>query len=462
MERAGSGSAVIGRPPPAANPASAAIRLDDVARSAQQTKPYEGRRQKARPLAVSQVGMSVDALAADKAAGGARRPARETGGASKELAGSGTIGAGGVAGSDDSIFTALSHLDEPITRDGRPALADENLVVRAPPSPAPPNNNINFPLARPVPVPGIETLVAAPSRARPIEIGNPRGDPGEHVMRATHWLPRGEIIPVYIMQTVQTGKFPTLVQFAVARTVWFNGKPVLPFGTRFMASAGLGVRDRILFNIDSLQRRDGLEIAVSGMVLGPDQATGLPGYYVPPPTLVQLAPYIGNFAEAYGNLLKLRLSKNSYQVGAFGVNVTPDASGNPTQEIALSAASQALGDFIASQVSDLRERYAAYLAIPAGTPASVQLTANTDLSALWDASPRGIARTVGDPRVIPTELLYRQRELEKLSQSNLAAVLAQAAAGSTRGAGALNVAARVLGAEQTEPIASAEPDHAQP
>ena len=224
------------------------------------------------------------------------------------------------------------------------------------------------------------------------------------------------------MQTVETGKFPTLVHFAVAKTIWFNGKPAVPFGTRFMATAGLGVRDRITFNIDSLRRRDGLEIACHGIVLGTDRSTGLQAYYIPPPAMAQAAPYVASFAQAYADLMKLRANPTSIQIGTVGVTAQR-SPGQETQEAVIASASQALSDFMASQLAELKERYPGYLSVPEGSLAYVQLTENTDFSALWDNAPRGTMRTVGKPEVVSTESVYRQRELEKAPSATFANLL---------------------------------------
>jgi len=337
--------------------------------------------------------------------------------------------------SADSIFTALARSDQTAGTDGRPGVLDEtDSSGRSSPA----GNKKNFgrngflepnlawanqSTGEKNQLPSIESLVVKDSKA-PSAATNPTEssvalDPAPNDRK----LPRGEIIPVYIMQTVESGKFPTLVEFAVAKTIWFNGKPVIPFGTRFTASAGLGVRDRLSFNVDALRRRDGLEIACNGIILGQDKASGMQAYFIPPPAMVQAAPYIGSFLQAYADIMKLRATPTSVQIGSVGLT-TQRPNSELMQEAVVSSAAQAMTDFMASQLTELKERYASYLTIPAGSFGYVQLTTNGNFAALWDVTQRGVVKTVGKPEVISTESVYAKRDEERAKNLSLSALAA--------------------------------------
>ena len=435
-------SGMMGGPARPANPAAGQVRLKEVAEAAQDTKPIEMQGTVPDTLAQSQVGLSVEQASATPTSGSTGPAAGAAGYFGETAATANTATSRSKAPSkadesNDSIFAAMARSEQSTGTDGRPASEDENAsgkpdgarsrmsgrngfgqptLVGSGASSSSSGNQIQMP--------PIESLVIKDSRITPPGSGTGAGDgllPADAIPR--RFLPRGEIIPVYVMQTVETGRFPTLVQFAVAKTIWFNGKPVIPFGTRFMATAGLSVRDRITFNVDSLRRRDGLEIACQAIVLGSDQATGVKAYYLPPPALVQAAPYVASFAQAYADLMKLRASSTSIQIGSVGISSSQRSDGQVTQEAAIASASQALSDFLASQLTDLKERFAGYLTVPEGTSGFVQLTANTDFTALWDDAPRGTMRTVGTPAIVSTESVYRQREQEKNQNQTFASLL---------------------------------------
>lgn len=397
------------------DPVAGDIHTGEVAAAAQETRPIDLKTEKKDALAGSKVGMGVNG---DKPKSRTGQSSSFFGDAPADQARQSTQS---TDSGEDSIFTALSRSEQPTTADGRPVIDDNS------PDPSKGSGRRERGFMEPsvgdasgrqanTQLPPIESLIArnirtpaTPAAPQPTSSGK------ESVMLATHWLPRGEIIPVFLMQTVQTGRVDTLIEFAVARTVWFNGKPVLPFGTRFTATVfGSGVRDRIPFNVDSLRRRDGLEIAVTGNVLGEDKFSGMPAYYVPPPTWAQIAPYVGSFTTAFADILKQTIveSANSVSVGANGVTVAnqPTPLSTKVQEAGAYAASKAMSDFMATNVAELKDRYQAYLTLPAGTFGYVQLKKNTDFSALWDGREEGQARTIGTVQEVATPLTYGSRD----------------------------------------------------
>lgn len=213
-----------------------------------------------------------------------------------------------------------------------------------------------------------------------------------------YFLPKGELVPVYLMNDVQTGHKNALVEFAVAKTIWFNGRPVLPFGTRFLAKVDdSAVRDRMSFEIESLRRRDGVSMPVTAVVLGPDRFNGLQGYYVPPTAMAQIAPYLADFSTSFAELVKEQVTSRQQSVAEIAANAAANAAanggvapstqrldlGSSAQEAALYASSKALGEFIDRQVGLLEERYAPYVYLLRGTVGYVQLRSDTDLGPMW-------------------------------------------------------------------------------
>ena len=424
------------------NPAAGNVLLKEVADAAQNMRRPNIEKKSPDSLAGSELGLKVDSTASRPPE--PSQPADDP--AAGFVSGSPNRSHSNVAASEasraldnnsDSIFTAMARSDQTTGADGRPVLTEDGGDSGGR---SPSVNKKNFGrngFSEPSvgagtagqtgsnQLPSIESLVVKDSRVALAAVSPAEATTSSPQKLSDRMLPRGEIIPVYIMQTVETGKFPTLVQFAVAKTIWFNGKPIIPFGTRFMASAGLGVRDRLTFTVDSLRRRDGLEIACSGILLGTDRATGMQAYYIPPPAMVQAAPYIGSFLQSYADIMKIRATPSTIQIGSVGVT-TQRPTSDQMQEAVVSSAAQSMTDFMTSQLAELKERYASYLTIPAGSFGYVELTANSDFSALWDDNQRGMVKTVGKPDVISTESLYTKRDEDRAKKMSLSALAAAA------------------------------------
>jgi len=136
---------------------------------------------------------------------------------------------------------------------------------------------------------------------------------------------------------------------------------------------------------------------------------------VPPPTWAQIAPYVGSFTTAFTDILKETIvasSSNSVSVGSGAVTVSSEKTPISTQlkEAGAYAASKAMSDFMTDQLAEIKDRYQAYLTLPAGTFGYVQLKKNTDFSALWDGKDEGQARTIGTVQEVATPLTYGARD----------------------------------------------------
>ncbi len=202
--------------------------------------------------------------------------------------------------------------------------------------------------------------------------------------RSRLFLPRGELIEVYLLDTIETGNLASYVEFGVARNRYFNShRPVLPFGAILIgASSQTGVRDRIQVSISAMRLRDGREFPIAGVVKDIDRRVGIKAYYIPQPKLVQLAPYVDDFLRSYLEILAQNRSSAQLQVGPVGLQMQPSVTGQAKDE-ALLAASTAVRDFAQKQLEELQSRYAAHLVAPRGLSVLVQLTSPFDAEPIY-------------------------------------------------------------------------------
>ncbi|MDD2765946.1 MAG: hypothetical protein PHE83_18440 [Opitutaceae bacterium] len=190
-----------------------------------------------------------------------------------------------------------------------------------------------------------------------------------------NFLPRGYYIDLYLLDTIRTDQPQPIVTFGVARDVVFGKKVFLQFGTRLLGSVG-GNPDkgtRVPVNPSSFQFPDGTEWAVNGVIKGLDDATGIPAYYIPPPTWVQLSGYVNDFLSGYLDLLYLR-QQQSTQLTLGSVNIGTAQPVFDYKSQALATTSEVIRDFSKKQMEELQARFAPYLTIPAGTMVRLQLT----------------------------------------------------------------------------------------
>lgn len=216
----------------------------------------------------------------------------------------------------------------------------------------------------------------------PVPVQTPVAQTG---FQTKNFLPRGAVIPVYVLSTIKTGALEDIVELGVAKNVIFNGKVQIPFGTRILGQAASdGDGDRMAVNVDTILYPNGNELPINAIVKGIDKAPGIKAYYIPQPLWMQLLPYVNNFIAAY----LMSLQNTTTQTW----NAT-DANGNPTssttQEVAdvfdtqtqlVTSASQALQQATMETMKSLNNLYKPYLLIPPGTPAYVVLRQATDLT----------------------------------------------------------------------------------
>ncbi|HEX3729333.1 MAG TPA: hypothetical protein VHV47_05985 [Opitutaceae bacterium] len=191
-------------------------------------------------------------------------------------------------------------------------------------------------------------------------------------------LPRGTLIPVYLLTSVDTSNPAAVLQLAIAREVDFGGRCALPFGTRLLGRlSGPPRRNRLNLAVDTVLYPDGRErpmlaSAVEADETGADLRPGVAAWYLPPPTWVQIAPYVSEAATGYLGLLESRL-RQPVTLGLGGVSVQTSAPEDGARAPLYQASAQAVQDFAAARLKEVSERYASYYFIPAGTACWLQL-----------------------------------------------------------------------------------------
>jgi len=194
------------------------------------------------------------------------------------------------------------------------------------------------------------------------------------------FLPRGYEIEAYLLSRVETGNQETVVTLGVARNIVHNGKLLLPMGTRLLgSSAGAAVRDRVPIRVDTVLYPNGDEMPISAVVRDADKMTGVRSYYIPPPTWVQMAPFVNDFLSAYLAILAQNQNRGiSLQLGE--VRVQPQVPTFDAKTEALNATSKAIQTFAERQMTELSRRYAATNVVPPGTRVWVVVQSATDFT----------------------------------------------------------------------------------
>jgi hypothetical protein len=209
-------------------------------------------------------------------------------------------------------------------------------------------------------------------------------------------VPRGTLIPVYLLTTVDTSNPAAVLQFGIAEDVVWNHRRQIPFGTRILGKlAGRPMRDRLNLTADTVLYPDGLEIPVNASAVeadetGGDIRPGIAAAYCPPPRWVQVAPYVSDAVTGFLSLLQSRAQQQlSVGVGAVTVQTsTPDEVRAPLYQAGI----QGIQDFTAARLKEVEQRYASYYLIPAGTACWLQLEADLDLSAVRSTAPDPVRR----------------------------------------------------------------------
>ena len=197
------------------------------------------------------------------------------------------------------------------------------------------------------------------------------------------WVPRGTLIAVYLLTTVDTGNPAAVLQFGAARNVIFNGRCQLPFGTRFLGKlSSRAGRDRVNLTADTILYPDGTERPVAASAVEADESgirirPGIGAYFYPPPSWVQMAPYFSEFFTGAMGLLASR-AQQQFSIGVPGVSIA-SGSGGDLRAPLYQASAQAVQDLTQARLKELEQHYASFYLVPAGTACWLQLDADLNL-----------------------------------------------------------------------------------
>jgi len=208
---------------------------------------------------------------------------------------------------------------------------------------------------------------------------------------ASDIVPRGTLICVFLLTTVDTGNPSATIQFGAAKSLVFNHRFQLGFGTRFLGKlSGKPNRDRVNLTVDTILYPDGRELPISATAVEADDTgsnirPGVEAYYFPPPAWVQISPYVADFVTGYMSLLQSR-AEQGLTANIGGVSLQTAASADPRAPL-YQASAQAVQAFTQARLADIEQRYATYYLIPAGTACWLQLDRDLDLNSKRAASP---------------------------------------------------------------------------
>jgi hypothetical protein len=214
------------------------------------------------------------------------------------------------------------------------------------------------------------------------------GQTGAEAAQAGHpslyIIPRGALVRVFLLTTVDTSNPSAVIQFGVASDLIFNRVRQLEFGVRLLGRvSGHPMRERLNLSADTILYPDGLELpikasAVEADAIGCNIRPGIGARYVPPPAWVQATPYAADLFAGVMGILQSRASQQ-LTLGAGGLALQQSAP-DEVRGAAYQASAHAVDDFAAARLKEVEERYAAYFLVPAGTACCLQLEADLDLT----------------------------------------------------------------------------------
>jgi len=216
------------------------------------------------------------------------------------------------------------------------------------------------------------------------------------------FAPRGTLVAVYLLTTVDTGNPAALVQFAAARPLFFNHRCQIPFGTRFLGRlSGNPVRDRLNLSADTILYPDGLELPVSASAVEADASgsnlwPGVAAIYIPSPLWVRATPYFSEFFTGAMGLLASR-AQQQVAIGAGGVGIQEAPVGGGLRAPLYQASGQAVEDLTQASLKEVERRFASHYLIPAGTACWLQLDEDLDLAPAH--ASRRVIRLQAGPRL---------------------------------------------------------------
>jgi len=200
---------------------------------------------------------------------------------------------------------------------------------------------------------------------------------------ATVVLPRGALIPVYLLTTVDTSNPAAVLQFGLADDVIQHGRCRLRLGTHLLGKlAGRPMRGRLELTAEAVLFPDGTQrpiaaTAVEADDLGAQIRPGVAAEFIPQPGWAQTVPYVSELATGFLGILQSR-AQERFAVGASGLTLQTSVP-NEMQGSASQAGSQAITDYTRARLKEIEDRYAAYYLIPAGTACWMQLDSNFTL-----------------------------------------------------------------------------------
>jgi hypothetical protein len=245
------------------------------------------------------------------------------------------------------------------------------------------------PSAYPALPPAFSDASTAPAEPRlgyrdPLAGGAPERA-NDAVKARSRLIPRGTLICAYLLTTVDTSNPSAVLQFAAARSLIFDHRRQIPFGTRFLGRlSGPPMRDRLNLAVSAILYPDGLELPISAAAVEADDGggnirPGLGALYVAPPAWVQVAPYLSDVVTGYLGLLEAR-AQPQLSVGLGGLSVQSGPAAAEPRAAAYQASAQALQEFTQARLKELEQRYASCYLVPAGTACWLQLEADLDLA----------------------------------------------------------------------------------
>ncbi|MGA3007169.1 MAG: TrbI/VirB10 family protein [Opitutaceae bacterium] len=233
-----------------------------------------------------------------------------------------------------------------------------------------------------------------------------------------NFLPKGQLIPVIFQTDVTTLDLGGMVEMQVAENVKFNGNVIrLPYGTKIYGAASIkNVADRIGISANTIVFTDGTELHLNGVALDSDARAGVRGYYVPPPTAVELFPYING--AAIGALQSLSQSQEVTTQSALGLTTSSTQGPNSWRNAVATSGQQALQDAFNREQTLLDQRYPAYVIVKRGTLAYIQLSSALDLDAWKLVPPPEEEKSAGPtPTGLPVQLPSTFQELVRKLQA---------------------------------------------
>ena len=114
--------------------------------------------------------------------------------------------------------------------------------------------------------------------------------------QSDHIVPLGSMINCVLIHNIVTNNFSSPVIVQVWKDFYFDGKLLLPFGTRIYGTARAGKeRDRVLVAFQNVVFQDGREIKISAIGLSQDGSGGLTGEIVNKSTKKKILAMALNF-----------------------------------------------------------------------------------------------------------------------------------------------------------------------